>query len=97
MRHRAAEASRLHVCCSNMVQISMCGTVGVRLHCTVHWLKYMTILTINTLMAYSSFWSMGRALTHWIIITRIRSMWHHDTAASEPHDYCSSMAQMSIS
>src|SRR6266581_4271022 len=31
------------------------------------------------------------------MITRLRFIWHHNTAASEPHAYCSSMAQMSVS
>jgi len=97
MWHHSTEASRLHSYCSNVVQISMCGTGRVRPHCIGHCSKPKTCSRIITLMPYSSYLSMVRTLTHWIITTRLRSIWHHNTAASEPRGYCSSIAQMSIS
>src|SRR5712691_1350345 len=67
MWHHTTEASRLHSCCSNMVQMSMCGTRRVRLHCAEHWSTSDTSSGVITLMPYSSYWRMVRTLTLWMM------------------------------
>jgi len=95
--HHTTETSRLHSCCSNMVQISMRGTKRDTHHCTEYWPASMMTSGIVFLIRYSSYLSMARTLMHWMARGQLRSMWHQNMAAPKPHGYCSSMAQISIS
>src|SRR5260221_13878878 len=75
--HHIAEVFGLYNCCSNMVQMSICGTGRVRPHCTEHW------PTISvTLKPYNSYWSIVQSLTNSIMNVNEHSTPLHLTSRS---------------